>query len=178
MNVSVREVRRWATLAIALLLVVGCATTPPQAKFTLEPAEERRVYANDLVTIKVEATSGVTMTDDEKRRLAQLIQDKVNSKKAQNAGSTDRHEYDIDVLVTRFDKGNAFARFMLAGLGQIHVGVHITVLALPEKSKVAEFDVNKTFAWGGFYGGLTSVDDVEQGLSEGVAEALTGIKHT
>jgi hypothetical protein len=67
---------------------------------------------------------------------------------------------------------------MLAGLGQIHVDATIRLLELPDNKKVGEFTVNKTFAWGGLYGGATSIEDVEKGFADGVAAALTGQKET
>jgi hypothetical protein len=42
---------------------------------------------------------------------------------------------------------------------------------MPEERKVAEFTADKTFAWGGIYGGSTSMEDVEHGFAEGIAEA-------
>ncbi len=37
-----------------------------------------------------------------------------------------------------------------------------------------ESPVYKTFAWGGIYGGVTRMEDVEQGLAGGIATAVTG----
>ena len=62
---------------------------------------------------------------------------------------------------------------MLIGLGQLHVDATVRLLELPAK-KVGEFTINKTFAWGGLYGGMTNMEDVERGFAEGVAAALTG----
>jgi hypothetical protein len=55
--------------------------------------------------------------------------------------------------------GNAYARSMLAGLAQIHIDVRVALIALPERQSLSEFDVSKTIAWGGIYGGATSIDD-------------------
>ena len=63
---------------------------------------------------------------------------------------------------------------MLIGLGQIHVDATVRLLELPAKKKVGEFSINKTFAWGGLYGGMTNMEDVERGFADGVAAALTG----
>jgi len=164
-----------AALAVALL-AAGCATTPPEATFQKPVVEGRRVDASDTTSVKVEAGSGVAIQDYEKQRLAANIQNKINLRKAKYTGSADPRQYEVQVLVTRYEKGNAFARAMLAGLGQIHVDTHVTVLALPDREKVAEFDVNKTFAWGGIYGGTTSVEDVEHGLADGIAQAVTGVQ--
>ncbi len=55
---------------------------------------------------------------------------------------------EVELLLTRYDKGNAFARAMLAGLGQIHIDGKVKLLEMPE--------------------------DIEMTLVDGVASALTG----
>jgi hypothetical protein len=65
---------------------------------------------------------------------------------------------------------------MMPGLGKIHIDTQVAVFELPTRKKVADFDVDKTFAWGGLYGGATSIGDVEKGFAEGVAEAVTKAK--
>jgi hypothetical protein len=82
----------------------------------------------------------------------------------------------VELLLTRYDKGNAFARAMLAGLGEIHIDGEVTLIELPERNQVGKFSISKTFAWGGIYGGTTSMDDIEQTFADGVAAAVTGQK--
>ncbi len=77
-------------------------------------------------------------------------------------------------MITRYDKGNAFARAMLAGLGQIHIDSTVTVSASGSGDTVSEFTVKKTFAWGGIYGGATRIEDVEPAFAESLAAGLTG----
>lgn len=164
------------SIPVAILLalfLVSCATTSPQATFTKALPKQQRVDANDTVVVKVEARQGVMIEDNEKQRLSQGIKEKINAQKINNTESGDKHEYELNVLLTQYEKGNAFARLMLAGLGQIHIDAHVSLLELPERAKVAEFDIDKTFAWGGLYGGSTSIEDVEQGFAGGVAEAVT-----
>src|SRR5262249_56796423 len=75
------------------------------------------------------------------------------------------------VTVTNYDKGNTFARFMLAGLGQIHIDAQVT-LRDQDTDELGRFQVNKTFAWGGIYGAITRVEDVEDGFAGAVAHLL------
>ncbi|GAA0711082.1 hypothetical protein GCM10009105_12760 [Dokdonella soli] len=75
--------------------------------------------------------------------------------------------------ITRYEKGNAFARAMLAGLGQIHIDGDVQVYAMPEHNRTMAFSVQKTFAWGGIYGGTTTIEDIEQSFAESIANALT-----
>ena len=37
-----------------------------------------------------------------------------------------------------------------------------------------QYEVTKTFAWHGFYGGLTDIKDVEVGFCKGVSDSITG----
>ncbi len=62
--------------------------------------------------------------------------------------------------MTRYDKGSAFARFMLAGLGQIHVDATVSLRDPARDVSLGEYEVNKTFAWGGIYGASTTIEDV------------------
>lgn len=163
-------------VAGAGLLLTGCATTSPDARFKEALPKEHYLAANDTAAVKVEGGEGVTIEELEKQRLARTISGKIDAQKIQNGDTRGKREFEIVVQVTRYDKGNAFARFMLAGLGQIHIDGKVSVLLLPDRKKVAEFDIDKTFAWGGIYGGVTSIEDVEQGFAEGVAKAVTNVK--
>jgi hypothetical protein len=116
---------------------------------------------------------GVAIEELEKQRLAQRIQEKIEMFKMSNPDSGDKREFELTVFMTRYEKGNAFARAMIAGLGRIHLDARVEVFRLPGREKVAEFEINKMFAWGGVYGAVTTVEDVEKGFAEGVAEAVT-----
>jgi hypothetical protein len=163
-----------AILALGVLVLAGCASSAPQAHFTqaLEPSSLTR--ANDDAKVAVVAALGVEMMDYEKTRLTERLQVKLDSKKLLNTATGDKKEYEVNVTITRYEKGDAFARAMLAGLGQIHVDGTIKVCVLPNHAQVGEFTVNKTFAWGGLYGASTTIEDAELGFAEGVVDALTG----
>lgn len=177
MSHSINTLRVGLVIAIgAGLLLSGCATTSPNVAFRQALPKDQRVDANDTADVKVEAAEGVFIDEYEKQRLARNILGKIDIQKLQNPDSSGKREYEIAVLLTRYEKGNAFARFMLAGLGQIHIDAKASVFQLPERMKVSEFDIDKTFAWGGIYGGTTSIEDVEHGFAEGVAQAVTSTK--
>jgi hypothetical protein len=155
------------------LTLAACATTAPEATFTKPLPISQHIDSNDTAVVKVDTTQGVAVIDSEKQRLSQRIKQAIDAEKKKSAVPGDKREYELDVLLTRYEKGNAFARGMLAGLGQMHIDGHIAVLALPDKAKIGEFDVKKTFAWGGLYGAATSIETVEEGFANGVAEAVT-----
>jgi hypothetical protein len=77
----------------------------------------------------------------------------------------------MKVHFTKFDRGNAFARFMLAGLGQIRI--EATVFLVDNTGReVGKYEVAKDFSLGGMYGGSTTVEDVEDGFAKSVAEIV------
>jgi hypothetical protein len=162
--------------AVAALLLAGCATTSPGAKFKEALAKDGHIDANDITFVKIETGNDVAIEEFEKQRLARVIQEKVDALKMKNTEVSDPREFELIVALTRYDKGNAFARAMMPGLGKIHIDAQVAVFELPTRKKVADFDVDKTFAWGGLYGGATSIGDVEKGFAEGVAEAVTKAK--
>ncbi len=63
---------------------------------------------------------------------------------------------------------------MLAGLGQIHIDGTVQLYQMPEHKLIGEFDMKKTFAWGGIYGAATGMEDIETTFADGVAAAVTG----
>jgi hypothetical protein len=165
--------QRMTGVLIASALVAGCATTAPQADYTQALPAGSVVNSNDTVTVAVAAKSGVTLIQPERERLSQRIAARIDNLKQRNAAAQEPQPYRIEVLVTRYDKGNAFARFVFAGLGQIHIDGQVTLFALPQNERLTHFNIQKTFAWGGIYGGTTTIETVEEGFAEGIAEALT-----
>lgn len=156
----------------------GCASTAPKAAYSQKIAVEQQVTAPDQAAVKVDAASGVNMLESEKTRLGEKIKLKIDDRKATHKRDGDARSYSVELMVTRYEKGNAFARAMLAGLGQIHIDGDVALYLLPEHTKVGEFHMTKTFAWGGVYGGATSMEDIETTFADGVAAAVTGQEET
>jgi hypothetical protein len=158
----------------AALFLSGCASTTPKASFTQEIARESRVAAKDQAKAIVTADPGLDILDMERTRIAQRIEERVAAKQALNAADGEPKTYSIELRLTRYQKGNAFARAMLAGLGQIHIDGVVSLFEMPAHRQVGAFTIKKTFAWGGIYGGSTSMEDIERTFADGVAAAVTG----
>ena len=79
--------------------------------------------------------------------------------------------YKMKIHFTRFDRGNALARGILIGLGQIHIEGTVYIVD-PSDQPVGQYSVSKDFALGGVVGATTSVEDVEQGFAKSVAEIV------
>jgi len=166
-----------AMLALCLeisVLCAGCAGTAPKATFTRNLAVDQRLHAADTPEIKITASDGVFMLDVEKERLLQQVQSGVKTLQALNTGTVEPRSLRVDITMTRYEKGNAFARAMIAGLGQMHIDANVAVYQMPDNTSLTEFKVAKTFAWGGIYGTATHIEDIEKAFAHGVAVALTG----
>lgn len=174
MERRVRVMVRLLSISVLLMFAVGCASTVPKPKFSKEIAPESCILAQDQTRVRVEAGKDVFMIDTEKLRMAEKVKLKIDALKAEKARDGSGKSFDVDLFITRYDKGNAFARAMLAGLGQIHVDGEVSVYELPDRNLVGQFSISKTFAWGGIYGASTNIEDIETTFAEGVAAALTG----
>jgi hypothetical protein len=84
----------------------------------------------------------------------------------------------IKMLFTRYDAGSAFARLMLAGLGQIRVDADVIFLDGATGEAIAKYQVSKDFSFGGIYGASTRIEDVEVGFAKSVAEIIRDDKKT
>jgi hypothetical protein len=129
------------------------------------------------VQVNVDAPTGVEILPQEQERLAHKIKSKIVSRKAANTRAVAGVTYEVDLHLSRYEKGNAFARAMLPGLGQIHIEGKIAIFRMPEHRPAGEFGLKKTFAWGGAYGAGTSIEDIENTFADGVAAAVTGQRH-
>ena len=57
---------------------------------------------------------------------------------------------------------------MVAGLGQIHIAADVQLIDVASGHVLARYTIEKIFAWGGMYGGSTTVEDVEAGFAQSV----------
>jgi len=102
---------------------------------------------------------------------------------AEAAPGVDISRYDLDRIAGKLKgelqlraaemmAGNAFARAMLAGLGQIEIEADVFLIDAAGKT-VAQYEVSKNFAFGGIYGASTSIEDVEVGFVKSVVEIVS-----
>ena len=151
--------------------LISCAGTTPSATITdqLEPA--LLVTSKDTVNIKLTTAPGVELLNYDKSRFTDKLTHRLNRKKSSYPTTRDAKTFSTTVKITEFDKGNAFARSMSAGLGQIKIKSYVT--HLDKEGNSGAFFVNKTFAWGGMYGATIKVDDIEDSLINSITKTLT-----
>lgn len=103
------------TALSAATLLSACATSVPKAEYNKELPTQYHLDADDKVQVKVDAATGISVTDVEKQQLASMITTKIEERQAKNPANGDVRDCSVVVTITRFDKGNAFARAMVAG---------------------------------------------------------------
>lgn len=166
-----RSIRATVLALGALVLFSGCAANVPRAQYAVAPKTEHALKSTDAPVVNVSAGSrDIELLDSDRSRIAEKISRQFQSP----ADGGAERPYRVQVNITRYEKGNAFARAMLAGLGQIHIDAEVKVFLNPGDELVNHFTVSKTFAWGGIYGASTSIIDVENPFAEAVANGLKG----
>ena len=132
--------------------------------------------ADDQAIVELSKAAGVAMTELEARRLRESVQSAIIARKVYNAADGQVRRYRLELTIVRYEKGSAAARAMFpGGVGQIHIDATAVLVQLDEPPRhVSEFDLDKTFAWGGPVGAVTPMTEVESGFAAGCAEAIAG----
>jgi hypothetical protein len=166
---------QWQTLARGLLCIVllttlaACAgsVASPVAVLDLPQANKASLH---LIHISAEAPPGTATTPDDLNRIVQRVTADIQaSSPAIRQPASAVQAKLMKITVTRYDEGNAFARFMLAGLGQIYIEGDVEL----RNASAREVQSSKDFAFGGLYGGMTTIREVEKGFARSVAAMVT-----
>jgi hypothetical protein len=167
----VRLLRGSILLAAVCAGLAGCAGSASTPVMDAAPAPSFSAATAPIGPVSAQAAPGVIMAPSDLQRITQLVQSDLYTAyptRLVPAGAAAPGEVKIDMTFLTYDKGNAFARLMLAGLGQIHIVANVQLTDASSGKVKAEYAINKTFAWGGFYGGSTSIEDVETGFAASV----------
>lgn len=161
------------SLAFVLLLACyGCATSGGGAEVRTPLAAGTDLTSFRALELEVAPGNGVTVPPGVEDRIHMEIAARVSQKAPGRFAQGGAPTLEADLTLTRYDEGSAFLRFLLAGLGQAHID---GVLVLRSAGvPIAEYDVNKTFAWGGIYGAATEMSEIEQGFAERAAILIVG----
>lgn len=192
MEMSALQITQTGRLVVLVLwaaVLAGCAhSTPTPVAREAAPTADLATYRHLLITS--EAASGVFIPDHEqqgvitivKRELAQRAPGRFTFVAPATAGfpaagpaaasPEPPKTLHVNILFTEYDEGSAVARFMLAGLGQIRIGSDVKLWDEHTRRPLGSYEVSKQFAFGGIYGAVTDMEDVQQGLAKGIAEVL------
>ena len=185
---------RGPLLALVLgLMLAGCAGSAPEP-VVVQPFEEpgRPLEEYTQMILTYEAKAGVEIPEHEQVRVATLVKQALESRapgrfvfvkdvvKASKMSPTTSGEPGpqapktvlMHILFTEYDQGDAFARFMIAGAGQIRIVTDVALRDQATDELLGRYEVSKQFAFGGIYGASTDMEDVEEGLALGIADIL------
>ncbi len=160
-------------------LLTGCAGTGGSRQLvgSLVNSSQASKFSDLLIT--VQPVNNVSLSQSDTDRMTKLVAENIRIDsparfKTINTASPSPTTLEALVSVKNYDEGSAFARAMLAGLGQIHIDADVTLSNSLSKEKLAQYEVTKTFAWGGLYGGFTGIEDAEVGFCKAVADSILG----
>ena len=158
-----------------LFLTAACGTTTLNLKST--------AYVVDLtqyksITVQTSTAQGVVVPEPAQSRIKGLIKSEILEcckERFENISLGDPGGKDLllNVKFTIYEEGNRFARFMLAGLGSMQIHADIEIKDATSGQQIYGGEAGKTFAWGGVYGAVTGMDDLEKGLAK---EIITGLR--
>jgi hypothetical protein len=166
------KIVRLACAASLAAMLAGCAGSV-SAPVAVQALSQEQRGALKLSDISADAAQGVAMSDGDFGLICEKVKSYIDADHPGMVvdGAAVPQALKMQIHFTRFDRGSAFARAMLIGLGQIRIEATVS-LADASGKEVAEYKVAKDFALGGIAGATTSVDDVEEGFAKSVAQVV------
>jgi hypothetical protein len=162
-----------AFVAILALSLAGCAGSV-SAPTPIQSLSAEQKASLHLADVSADAANGVEMGDTDFDTVCQKVKAYVQAETPAvmaAAPTGGAGSYKMQIHFTKFDRGSAFARAMLIGLGQIKIEATVNLVDTTGAT-VASYNVSKDFALGGIVGATTSVADVEDGFAKSVAEIV------
>ncbi len=169
----------YITVVFIASFLSGCASTGGSHELVSTPMSSSQASKFSDLQITVQPENNVYLSQEDTDRITRLIvadikTDNPSRFKSINSATPSPTTLQASVAIKRYEEGSAFARAMLAGLGQIHIDADVTLSDFSNKEKLAQYEVTKTFAWGGLYGGFTGIEDAEVGFCKAVADSILG----
>jgi hypothetical protein len=160
-------------------ILSGCASTSGSHEVVGAAVNNSQIAKFSDLLITVKPGEHVTLNQSDTDRMTKLIEEDIktdspNRFKTINTASPSPATLQASVTIKNYEEGNAFARFMLMGLGQIHIDADVQLSDSATNEKLTQYEVTKTFAWGGFYGAFTKIKDAEVGFCKAVADSVLG----
>lgn len=120
--------------------------------------------------VTVDVADGVDVNLTELNFMKRNVKEYVQDTLAGNENA--RGAYEVKVKITRYEEGNAFARFMLIGLGQMYLfgTVDVTEGTPPRIVRTGTF--RKQVRLGGIFGLIAKPRDMTGKLGDAIAKGL------
>jgi hypothetical protein len=179
MNIVYKAVCLLMRVILLILVSVyanGCASHAPSARFITPFPPHFAIREYSYANIEVTFRDTVQPDFDAAARIKQLIVDGIKKIPNQPFGALEPSAANpltlsVAIELRRYDKGNAFARYMFAGLGAMHIDGDVEIRNAANTNIIARYSVEKTFAWGGIYGSQP-ITAIEPGFAQGVLEPI------
>lgn len=167
------------TLLIFTAILSGCASSGGSHQLVSAANNSGQLVKYTDLQLNIQPVTGVKLDQSDTERMTKLIVESIqtgapNRFKTINSTTPGTSTLQATVKVKNYDEGNAFARFMFAGLGQIHIDADVVLSDAINNTPLEQHQVNKTFAWGGVYGVSTNIKDAEVGFCKAVADTILG----
>jgi Domain of unknown function (DUF4410) len=159
-----------ATAACAALALAGCAGSVSTPTVVQAMSEQQKATLH-LADITSDAGKGVEMGTMDFDLINQKIKLYMQTEAPGVLVAGNPTTPIMKVHFTKFERGSAFARAMLAGLGQIRIEATV-FLVDPAGKPLGQYEVSKDFSFGGIAGATTTVQDVEDGFAKSVVEIV------
>ena len=173
-------IRNGNVLAVSLLALLLSACAHSAGSYDALAPHKPEANFSQYTNMHLEATNKteVPMTAIDRERILNKIARKLqvmNRYREVSPNASGPGTLYAKIEFTEYESGNAFLRFLLAGLGQIHIEGILTLEDRDKSVELGKYEVSKTFAWGGFYGMGTKIEEVEEGFAGAVSEVLQEI---
>ena len=167
--------RSYVVILPLLLITAGCGTTTTLNLRSTDYVVDLTQYKS--LTIQTSTTQGATVPEATQAPMKGLIKDEIleccrGRFENISLGDPGADDLILNVKFTIYEEGNRFARFMLAGLGSMQIHAEVEIKDTKSGQTIYGGEAGKTFAWGGVYGAVTGIDDLEKGLPKEVVAGL------
>lgn len=152
-------------LSAAVFMLSGCAGQPVvwNKAGGLDLTKGGKVSVKAAPSCSVPPESLVVLQGDIQSNVSSVF---TGDREAQDA-------YSVEVTITEYDEGNAFARFMLIGLGQMYLYGDVVIMQGLPPVVVREGGFKKNFCAGGLIGAAATMQkDVLPKVGKSIAEAI------
>lgn len=160
-------------LILIPLLLLGCASTKGSIHSTKVFNSNLHYKEYDRLVFSIK-DSDISLTKKVKNRIVDLVKQKIQrrNQEAFDFANDLGRQLNVTIYFKEYDEGSIYLRALAHGLGQIHIEADLVIEDSLTHKVLAKYYVTKTFAWGGIYGVLTTIEDVEDGFAETIVSIL------
>lgn len=164
MNAERTKRMGFGLVAALLLMTTGCLFGNQPVRWTQSGTLDYSAGAKVSVEAQASVDPGELeyMRHDISARVRQVLTGREVSPDA----------YMVKVVITRYDEGDKFARYMLIGLGQMYLFGTVEVTQGHPPVVVRSGDFRKQYRVGGLFGGMAGPRDITSKLGKAIAEGL------